>query len=554
MKKKWWKEGVIYQIYPRSFNDSNGDGIGDLRGIIEKLDYLQALGIDIIWLSPVYQSPNDDNGYDISDYYRIMDEFGTMEDFDQLLAGTHQRGLKLVMDLVINHTSDEHEWFQSSRKSKDSPERNFYIWRPAKKGKTPNQWQSFFSGSVWQWDQSTAEYYLHLFTKKQPDLNWENEQVRQAVYKMMHWWFEKGIDGFRMDVMPLISKREGLPDICYDSFNETVQKLYANGPRVHEFLQEMHREVFIHYDALSLGEGVGIPAEMANLYVGESRKEIDMIFHFDHMFIDHGEGGKFDIKPCELPKFKQVFNRWYEAISEEGWLAIYLDNHDFPRMVSRFANDKAYHQQAAKLLATLLFTLRGTPTIYQGSEIGMTNVAFECIEDYKDIETHNAYREVVAQGRDAEAFIQAVHKQGRDNARTPFQWNAQENAGFTIGTPWIKVNPAYLQINAASQENNRDSILNYYRKIIQFRKAEPTLVYGKYRSFLDEDKYIFAYERWDNKKHFVVVLNFSSENRTISIPVENIDRRKIVMSNYPNKSHQKNTMALSAWEARIYQL
>ena len=375
MKRTWWKESVIYQIYPRSFKDSNGDGIGDLRGIIEQLDYLKNLGVDILWLSPIYQSPNDDNGYDISDYYSIMEEFGTMQDFDEMLSGIHDRGMKLVMDLVVNHTSDEHYWFQESRKSKDNPYRDYYFWRPEK----PNNWQSFFTGDAWEYDAQTGEYYLHLFTKKQPDLNWENLIVRQEIYKMMRWWLDKGVDGFRMDVIPLISKRLDFPDADFSDFAKVVEEIYANGPRLHEFLKEMYREVLGDYDIMTVGEAPGVSPEQARLYVGESRKELNMIFHFGHMFLDWGGEGKFELSDWNLREFKNVFTTWHNAMAEEGWVSIFLDNHDFPRMVSRWGNDKEYHQESARLLAILILTLRGTPTIYQGSEIGMTNVAFESL-------------------------------------------------------------------------------------------------------------------------------------------------------------------------------
>ena len=444
MKQNWWKEAVIYQIYPRSFKDSNGDGVGDIRGIIEKLDYLKDLGIDVIWISPIYQSPNDDNGYDISDYYNIMDEFGTMADFDELLEGIHARGMRLLMDLVVNHTSDEHEWYQQARQSKDSPYRDYYYFRP----EPPNNWLSLFGGPAWDYDPVAEEYYLHLFTKKQPDLNWENPKVRQEVYQLMRFWLDKGVDGFRMDVIPMISKYLDFPDGDFSDFNNVIATLYTNGPRVHEFLQEMHEEVLQHYDVMTVGEGVGIAPAQANLYVGESRKELNMIFHFGHMFIDHGPGGKFDIVDFKLSEFKAIFDTWDQGIGQEGWLNIYLDNHDFPRMVSRFANDQEYRVESAKMLAILILSLRGTPCIYQGSEIGMTNVAFNSLDDYRDVETINAYNEYKASGKDLDELLKIVHVQGRDNVRTPFQWDDSANGGFTVGNPWIKANPNYTEINA----------------------------------------------------------------------------------------------------------
>jgi oligo-1,6-glucosidase len=381
MERSWWRESVIYQIYPRSFRDSNGDGIGDLRWIIHQLDYLAELGVDIIWLSPIYASPNDDNGYDISDYRAIMSEFGTMADFDELLAGLHERGLRLMLDLVVNHTSDEHAWFQASRSSKDNPYRDYYFWKPA----PPSTWPSFFGGEAWELDPATGEYYLHLFSKKQPDLNWENPKVREEVYALMRFWLDKGVDGFRMDVIPFISKRLDFPSVDLSDFGRVVEETYANGPRLHEFLQEMNREALAPYDVTTVGEAPGVPPRLANLYVGKDRGELDMIFHFGHMFLDWGPRGKFDLASWDLRDFKAVFNDWYAALGEDGWISPFLDNHDFPRMVSRWGNDGPYRVQSAKLLATLLLTLRGTPSIYQGSEIGMTNVAFPGIDDYRDI-------------------------------------------------------------------------------------------------------------------------------------------------------------------------
>ncbi|MEL6864600.1 MAG: alpha-glucosidase [Bacteroidota bacterium] len=547
MTKNWWKEGVIYQIYPRSFKDSNGDGIGDLRGIISELDYLQSLGIDILWLSPIYRSPNDDNGYDISDYYKIMEEFGNMADFDELLEGIHQRGMKLLMDLVVNHTSDEHEWFQQSRQSADNPYSDYYFWKKEK----PNNWMSFFGGEAWEYDEKRQAYYLHLFTKKQPDLNWENPRVREEVYRLMRFWLDKGVDGFRMDVIPLISKYLDFPDADFSDFNQVIIDWYANGPRVHEFLQEMHREVIQHYDITTVGEGPGITKELANLYVGEDRKELHMIFHFGHMFIDHGEGGKFDIVDCPLPKFKRVFTEWHKAIGEEGWINIFLDNHDFPRMISRFGHDGIYREKAAKLLATLLLSLRGTPSIYQGSEIGMTNVAFSDKADYRDVETLNYFKELEATGGDLEIGLKKVHQQGRDNVRTPIQWNAQAHAGFTSGTPWIKVNPNYPQINVEAALADPNSVFYYYKNMLQFRKQRPTLIYGDYRIVQPEHEQLFAYHRFDEAAHFYIVLNFSEE--ACAIPWEGSQARDWTLLMHNEESVVSDHQQLGPWEARIYQ-
>jgi oligo-1,6-glucosidase len=397
MKRQWWKEAVVYQIYPRSFKDSNGDGIGDINGIISKLDYLKELGVDVIWLSPVYKSPNDDNGYDISDYRDIMDEFGTMDDWERLLEEMHNRGLKLIMDLVVNHSSDEHAWFVESRKSKDNPYRDYYIWRPGQDGKEPNNWESNFSGSAWQYDEATGEYYLHLFSKKQPDLNWENPKLRQEIYDMMKFWLDKGIDGFRMDVINFISKEEGLPDAPNPEGKKYVSggRYFMNGPKIHDYLQKMNREVLSKYDVMTVGEMPGVTVEEAKLYTSENRKEVNMVFQFEHVDLDSGPGGKWDLKPLQLKNLKENITKWQKGLEKEGWNSLYLNNHDQPRMVSRFGNDRKYRVESAKMLATFLHMLKGTPYIYQGEEIGMTNVQFESIDDYKDIETLNMYREKV---------------------------------------------------------------------------------------------------------------------------------------------------------------
>ena len=540
MKKNWWKESVIYQIYPRSFKDSNGDGIGDLQGIISKLDYLQDLGVDIVWLSPIYQSPNDDNGYDISDYYNIMSEFGTMEDFDEMLQGMHDRGIRLLMDLVVNHTSDEHHWYQEARKSPDSPYRDYYFFRK----EPPNNWQSIFGGPAWDYDEVAGEYYLHLFTKKQPDLNWENPKVRQEVYKLMRFWLDKGVDGFRMDVIPMISKFLDFPDGDFSDFNKVIDTLYTNGPRVHEFLQEMHEEVLQHYDIMTVGEGVGIAPDQANLYVGENRRELNMVFHFGHMFIDHGPGGKFDVVDFPLTAFKEVFNRWDKAVGKEGWLNIYLDNHDFPRMVSRFGNDKEYHEPSAKMLAILILTLRGTPCIYHGSEIGMTNVAFDHLKDYRDVETLNAIQEWTENGKNLNELLNIIHVQGRDNVRTPFQWDDSENGGFTTGTPWIKSNPNYTFINAAAEMDKEDGIYHFYKKLLAWRKKYPVLVYGDYQEHTQGDEQLFGYVRADEEQAYYIVHNFTSEVQNPKLPAGHWE---VLISNYDLGGDD-----LQAWEGRVY--
>ena len=552
MNKQWWKEAVIYQIYPRSFNDTSGDGIGDISGIIDKLDYIKSLGVDVVWLCPIYESPNDDNGYDISDYYNIMTEFGTMADFDRMLAEMKKRDLKLLMDLVANHTSDEHPWFVESRSSKDNPKRDYYIWRQGKNGGPPNNWQSYFSGNAWTHDPTTDEYYLHLFTKKQPDLNWDNKKVRQEIYDIMRFWLDKGINGFRMDVISVISKRN-YNDTPYKDFWETVNKVYANGPRVHEFLKEMYENVLSHYNVMSVGEGSGIDIENAIKYVGEERKELNMVFHFDIMTMDHGPEGKFDYRKYDFVQFKKIYRKWDERLKNNGWNSIFLGNHDFPRMISRFGNDEEYWVESAKALAMLLMTMRGTPYIYQGDEIGMTNVAFPSITDYRDIETLNAYRVIEKENSNIEKMLKAIHVQGRDNARTPVHWNNEPMAGFTSGEPWINVNPNYKKINVAKQEKDPDSILNFYREMVAFRKHHPTLVYGDFEMIQEENNRVFAYLREDEENQYLVIINFSDEENTFELD-DQLDMSKAVLavSNYPEP--KPSFFDLYPWQANLYEL
>lgn len=548
MKKTWWKESVVYQIYPRSFNDSNNDGIGDIRGVVQKLDYIKSLGIDVIWLCPVYKSPNDDNGYDIADYRNIMDEFGTMADFDELLAGIHERGMKLVMDLVVNHSSDEHAWFEASRSSKDNPYRDYYIWKPGINGAPPNDWEAFFGGSAWQHDEATDEYYLHLFTTKQPDLNWENPKVREEVNDIIKYWFDKGIDGFRMDVISLISKRQEYGDMVSPVFEEVIEKQYANGPRIHQFLKDMNEAVLSKYDIMTVGEGPGITLEHGLDYVGEDRNELNMVFHFDHMFLDMGDGGKFDPIPYSLTEFKDVFNRWDEKLKGKGWGSIFLGNHDFPRMVSRFATDGPYREEASKLLATLLMTMRGTPYVYQGDEIGMSNVAFDSPEDYRDVETLNYFRQLTTEGKNPMEHIHNAHKMGRDNARTPIQWSDEVNGGFSETEPWIKVNSNYQDVNVASQERDKRSVLNYFRKMIQFRKENPTLVYGDYESIQNDHSQIYAYRRWDETNEYLVVLNFSDQEVDFTPIITGLE---LLVYNYDDSTED---LLMRPWEAKIFRV
>lgn len=555
MDRKWWKEAVVYQIYPRSFKDTNGDGIGDLRGIIEKLDYIKTLGANIIWLNPIYRSPNDDNGYDISDYRNIMDEFGTMDDFDELLKDAHEKGLRIVMDLVVNHTSDENMWFVESRKSKDNKYRDYYIWRKGRDGNPPNNWGSCFSGSAWEYDEATGEYYLHLFSKKQPDLNWENEKVRYEVYDMMKFWLEKGIDGFRMDVVNMLSKVPSLPDgeklegMKYgNSFPYT-----ANGPKIHDYLQEMNREVLSKYDIMTVGEMPGVGTEDARLYVGNDRNELNMLFQFELMGIDCGYD-KWNTKPWKLTTFKQIMYKWYNALKDKGWNSLYLNNHDQPRMVSRFGNDKEYRVESAKMLGTLLHTFAGTPYIYQGEEIGMTNVKFDDISDYRDIEIINMYKEKISMGVHKDKIMESIHYMGRDNARTPMQWDSSENAGFTSGKPWINVNPNFKQINAEQALNDKDSIFHYYQKLIDLRRKHNTIVYGDLKMLLQDDENIFAYTRSLNGETLLVVLNFFGKKVNFTMPMDyDLDKAELLIGNYQIKS-SGNSFELKPYEARVYKL
>ena len=546
--KTWWKEEVIYQIYPRSFKDSSGDGIGDLQGIISKLDYLKMLGVDIIWLSPIYKSPNDDNGYDISDYYDIHPEFGTMADFDELLAGLHSRGMKLIMDIVVNHTSDEHKWFEEARKSKDNPYRDYYIWKDGKDGAEPNNWPSFFGGSAWEYNEPTDDFYLHLFTKKQADLNWENPKVREEVNAILKFWLDKGINGFRMDVIPLISKRLEFADAEHDMLNEIIEHVYSNGPKVHQYINEMYENVLKHYDVMTVGEGPGINTKVGLNYVGHDRGELNMIFHLDHMFLGHGEFGKFDPVAYGWPDVKRIFSKWDEAMGDSGWISIFLDNHDFPRLVSRFGNDKEHRKQSAKLLAMMVLTLRGTPCIYQGSELGMTNVHFDSIDDYKDVETHNFHKEFIKKGVTTADFLKLVHENGRDNVRTPMQWNSDENAGFTSGQPWIKVNPNYKEINAdVAMTEGQGSIFQFYQRMLAFRKENKTFIYGAFEIIPQKSENLFVYKRSDKNETYIVMLNHSDEEENIEFDMESY---AFVMCNQDAGQIDK----MKPWEARILKL
>lgn len=559
MERKWWKESVVYQIYPRSFNDSNGDGVGDIKGIIEKLDYLKELGIDVVWLSPVYKSPNDDNGYDISDYQAIMDEFGTMEDWEELLQELHKRGIKLIMDLVVNHSSDEHRWFIESRKSKDNPYRDYYIWQSGKEAKEPNNWESTFSGSAWEYDETTDEYYLHVFSKKQPDLNWENPRLRKEVYDMMTWWLDKGIDGFRMDVINFISKVDGLPDATNSNGKRYVNgsEYFMNGPRIHQFLQEMNQQVLSKYDIMTVGEMPGVTPEQAALYTAPEGKELNMVFQFEHMDLDSGPNGKWDLKPLELVDLKQTMTKWQKELEGKGWNSLYLNNHDQPRVVSRLGNDTDYRVESAKMLGTLLHMMQGTPYIYQGEELGMTNVRFDSIDEYKDIETLNMYNEKVhEQSVDKSIVMEAIYAKGRDNARTPMQWDDSDNAGFTIGTPWIKVNPNYKEINAKKALEDENSVFHYYKKLIELRKSNEIIVYGTYDLILEDHPQIFAYTRTLNDKKLLIITNFSKDIILFTLPDDiTYVKKELLISNYEVDADKNiDKIHLKPYEARVYRL
>ncbi|MCP4179362.1 MAG: alpha-glucosidase [bacterium] len=550
-QKKWWKEEIVYQVYPRSFMDSNGDGIGDLKGIISKLDYIESLGITAVWLNPIYDSPNDDMGYDIRDYRKIMTEFGNMEDFDILLSGLHDRNIKLLMDLVVNHTSDEHMWFQEAVKSKDNPYHDYYIFKDAKDG-LPNNWDSYFSGPAWKLNKTTGEYYLHLFTQKQPDLNWKNPKVRNEVYDLMKFWFDKGIDGFRMDVINVISKKEGLPD---RDLTKEIGTCYKNGPKLHDYLREMNREVLTKYNCLTVGECSGARIEDALETVGYNRNELQTLFHFEAMLTDAApDGNPFLKTEIDLLKLKEVFTRWHHDLYNKAWNSIYLMNHDQPRSVSRFGNDTEYRKESAKMLGTFQLSMCGTPYIYQGEEIGMTNCHFEP-EEFRDVQAVNYRNAKLELGIKEENFMPDLLYKTRDNSRTPIQWNSGKNGGFSkADKTWIKLNPNYKDINISESEQDKDSILHYFRKMIKLRKNNPVLTYGDYELLDRDNKKIYAYKRFTENKSVLIILNFSKDNVTFTIP-ENINVAEPIIYNYPKKPNlNNNTVKIKPYEAVIYRL
>lgn len=552
IKREWWKEAIVYQIYPRSFQDSNGDGIGDLRGIIQRLDYIASLGVQVVWLNPIYSSPNDDNGYDISDYRNIMAEFGTMEDFEELLAGFHARGIKVVMDLVVNHTSDEHEWFKQSRSSRDNPYRDYYHWWPAEKGTPPRRWSYFDEeANAWRYDAQTDAYYLHYFARKQPDLNWENPKLRAEIYDMMHYWFKKGIDGFRMDVITFISKHEDWPDFGDENQGAKMIDRYAEGPRLHEYLHEMNREVLQHYDIMTVAEGPGTHTHNVLDLVDEDRQELNMNYHFDHQGIGVGERFIVNEDFQNLVAFKRVMSDWDAALANKGWNTVYFGNHDFPRMVTRWGNDEPQWREASsKLLTTYLLSMRGTPYYYMGDELGMNNIKFDNIEDYRDLMTINWYHLTKAEGGDLDKFMASHKLCARDNARTPVQWDSSEHAGFTTGTPWIKVNPNFNEINAAAQEDDSHSPLNYFRKMAALRSGNLTLIYGAYELLLAEDENLYVFKRTLDNETLLVALNFSCEEQTFN--VGNVG--DILINNYDELALDKGQLTLKGWQAVILQL
>ena len=530
MKRKWWKEGIVYQIYPKSFKDTSGNGVGDLKGIIQKLDYVASLGVDIIWLNPIYQSPNDDNGYDISDYKSIMSEFGTMDDFDELLEGIHKRGLRLIMDLVVNHSSDEHYWFQQSRMSRDNPHRDYYHWWPAEKGDPPRRWSYFdVESNAWTYDDQTDAYYLHYFSKKQPDLNWENPKLRAEIYDMMRFWFDKGVDGFRMDVISFISKDTDFPVLPRDATPDDFISMYAHGPKLHHYLNEMNREVLSDYDVMTVGEAPGIGIEDALEMVDENRNELNMFFHFDLMTLDRAQGEVFKMNSdgWSLDEFKRIFSEWDSVFSKKGWGSLFLNNHDFPRTVSRWGDDSKEHwYNSATMLHTFLLSLRGTPYFYYGDEIGMTNIRFESINQYRDINTINKYKQLEKEGGDLEAFIEDQKEAGRDNARTPMQWNSEDNAGFTSATPWIKINENYKSgVNVEDQSRQSKSVLSYFKEMVKIRKNHLGLVYGSYAMQDLNNEKIYAYTRRWKDEVYLVLLNFNTQKVNYSLPLDLAEKK-----------------------------
>lgn len=553
MERIWWKEAVGYQIYPRSFKDSNNDGIGDIRGIISKLDYLKELGIDVIWICPMYKSPNDDNGYDISDYQDIMDDFGNMEDFDLMLDEVHKRGMKLIIDLVINHTSDEHPWFIESKLSKDSKKRDWYIWRDGKDGAEPNNWESIFKGSAWQYDENTEQYFLHLFSKRQPDLNWDNEEVRQEIYKMINWWLDKGIDGFRVDAISHIKKEPGLIDMDNPHNLNYVSSFdkHMNVDGIHEYLEELNKNTFSKYDIMTVGEANGVDASESEMWVGEENGKFNMIFQFEHLNL-WGEVGenKFNVK-----EYKKVLTKWQNALEGKGWNALFVENHDIPRVVSSWGNDNEYLEESAKAFALMYFMQKGTPFIYQGQEIGMTNVHFKTVEEYQDVQSTGLYYSKLEQGMAHEDIMEIIWATARGNSRTPMQWDETVNGGFSSGTPWLAVNPNYKEINVAQQLADEGSILNFYKKMIQLKKSHDVFTYGEYDLTLDNHPAIYAYTRTLDHEQVLILSNLTDQEVAFELEKMNLVFDQLMLSNYKVEEHEpmmKGT--LKPYEARVYRI
>ncbi|MBM7097727.1 alpha,alpha-phosphotrehalase [Bacillus sp. H-16] len=555
-KNEWWRKSVVYQIYPKSFNDTMGNGVGDLEGIIEKLDYLKDLGVDVIWLTPIYKSPQKDNGYDISDYFSIHEEYGTMEDFDRLLAEAHKRDLKIIMDIVVNHTSTEHAWFKQSAESKDNEYRDFYIWKDPVDGAEPTNWQSKFGGNAWKYDEKTGQYYLHLFDVTQADLNWENEEVREKVYDMMRYWFDKGVDGFRLDVINLISKDQSFPNDDGSVAPGDGRKFYTDGPRVHEFMQEMNKEVFSKYDVLTVGEMSSTTIDNCIKYTRPDRNELSMTFNFHHLKVDYPNGEKWTAADFDFIQLKQILSEWQEAMHEGGgWNALFWCNHDQPRVVSRFGNDGKYHSESAKMLATTVHMMQGTPYIYQGEEFGMTNPNFDSIDEYRDVESLNIYDLKRKEGMSEDELMAAIKQKSRDNSRTPVQWDDSENAGFTTGTPWIGIPENYKRINAKDAAANPDSVYHHYRKLIELRKTHDIITHGSYKLLMENDKQLFAYVREHGDERLLVVNNFYEEEATFESPV-NVDgcESEVLLSNYDDSGSDPSSVTLRPYESVVYHL
>jgi trehalose-6-phosphate hydrolase len=559
MTEPWWKKSVVYQIYPKSFNDTTGNGVGDLSGIIEKLDYLKELGVDVIWLTPIYESPQRDNGYDISNYFTIHDEYGNMEDFDRLLEEAHNRDLKIIMDIVVNHSSTEHQWFQDAKKSKMSPYREYYIWKdPKPDGSAPTNWESKFGGSAWKYNEGTGQYYLHLFDITQADLNWENEQLRKEVYDMMHFWFKKGVDGFRLDVINLISKDRAFPDDDGSVPPGDGRKFYTDGPRVHEFLQEMNREVFSKYDPMTVGEMSSTTIENCIKYSNPDRNELSMTFNFHHLKVDYPNGEKWTVADFDFLALKRILSLWQVEMNKGGgWNALFWCNHDQPRIVSRYGNDKEYHLQSAKALATAIHMMQGTPYIYQGEEIGMTNPNFNRIEDYRDVESLNIYKLKQEEGLTETEIIEILKSKSRDNSRTPVQWSADQHAGFTDGTPWINVAANYKKINVEKALATQDSIFYHYQQLIQLRKQYEVITVGNYELILEEHPEIFAYIRNSQGEKLLIVTNFYGKETEFVLP-ESVEtngyKANILLSNYHDSSFNFEKLTLRPYESIIYHL